>query len=367
MPRLCRDCCYFRQLAQQETVPARNSTDRMMAETPSKNGTGQTLLRVRQTRFTTRWTIVFERLWPRVLPLLIVVSLFVSISWLGLFRLLPDVPRLALAVLFALAAIAALLPLRRFRMPSAGEVDRRIEGANRLEHTPLLVQSDEPAGGESAFADALWREHQKRMAARLAGITGDMPRTRVPERDPWGLRSIAALLFVVAFAFSWSPISGRLNDAFHIHIARDTVPPRIDAWITPPAYTSRPPIFLTAENAAADQHLSVPENSRLTLRITGGAGDEELDFKGRDGKVHALKATGDKSAPVPATAKAREFTDTLTADGAFSLVSDGRELNHWAVSVIPDNPPVIHFATEPKQAANGTLELAYTVDDDYGA
>jgi uncharacterized protein (TIGR02302 family) len=339
----------------------------MMAETPEENGTGQTPLRVRQTRLVVRWTMIFERLWPKVLPLLIVASLFASFSWLGVFRLLPDVPRLVLAAIFALAAIAALLPLRRFRMPSAAETDRRIESANRLEHTPLLAQSDVPAGGENVFADALWREHQKRMAARLQNIAGDLPRARVPERDPWGLRSIAALLFVVAFAFSWSPISGRLGDAFHIHITRDTVPPRIDAWITPPAYTGRAPIFLTAENAPADQSLSVPENSRLTLRITGGAGDEELDFKGRDGKVHAIKARKDETAAAAAKTTAREFSDMLTADGALSLVSDGRELNHWAVSVIPDKPPVIHFVGEPKQAANGTLELAYTIDDDYGA
>lgn len=337
-----------------------------MAEKPSDNGMGQAPLRVRQTRLAMRGTIVFERLWPKLLPLLVVVSLFVSVSWFGLFRLLPDLPRLALTTLFILAAIAALLPLRRFRMPSAAEVDRRIESANRLEHTPLLAQSDAPAGSENAFADALWREHQKRMAARLEGITGDLPRARVPERDPWGLRSIAALLFAIAFAFSWSPISGRIGDAFHIHIARDTVPPRIDAWITPPAYTGRAPVFLTAENAPPDQRLSVPENSRLTLRITGGAGDEELDFKDRDGKIRAIKPAEDKTAASPKAA-AREFTDLLTADGALSLMSDGRELNHWAVSVIPDKPPVIHFSGEPKQAANGTLELAYTIDDDYGA
>ncbi|HVW56341.1 MAG TPA: TIGR02302 family protein [Rhizobiaceae bacterium] len=337
-----------------------------MAETPSKNGTGQTPLRVRHTRLATQWMMVFERLWPKILPFLVVASLFVSFSWLGVFRLLPDWPRLALAILFALAAIAALVPLRGFRMPSAGEVDRRIESANRLEHTPLLAQTEEPAGGESAFADALWREHQRRMAARLENIGGDLPRARVPERDPWGLRSIAALLLVVAFAFSWSPISGRLSDAFHIHIARDAVPPRIDAWITPPAYTGRAPIFLTAENAPADQSFSVPENSRLTLRITGGAGDEKLDFKGRDGKSRAIKARKDKAAASTKT-PVTEFADTLTANGALSLVSDGRELNYWAVTIIPDRPPVIHFSGDPKQAANGTLELAYTIDDDYGA
>ncbi len=33
----------------------------------------------------------------------------------------------------------------------------------------------------------------------------------------------------------------------------------------------------------------------------------------------------------------------------------------------PDHPPVIRFSGEPKRAVNGALELAYEVEDDYGA
>ena len=35
--------------------------------------------------------------------------------------------------------------------------------------------------------------------------------------------------------------------------------------------------------------------------------------------------------------------------------------------MIPDKPPVIKFAGEPKRAVNGTLELNYEIVDDYGA
>src|SRR5690606_16719386 len=146
--------------------------------------------------------ILVERLWPLALPFLIVASLFLSLSWLGLFRILPDWARIGVAVLFALAMIAALVPVRSLRMPRPQEIDRRIEHANRLEHAPVLTQTDRLVStGQSDFADALWREHQKRMAARLDRLSGDLPRPRVPERDPWGLRALAALLLVVAFAF----------------------------------------------------------------------------------------------------------------------------------------------------------------------
>ena len=60
------------------------------------------------------------------------------------------------------------------------------------------------------------------------------------------------------------------------------MPPRIDAWVTPPAYTGRAPIFLTDGNEAggdeAARHLQIPENSQLALRVTGGSGEETLDL-----------------------------------------------------------------------------------------
>ena len=107
--------------------------------------------RLAGTRIATKLAISAERIWPLVLPLLIVVSLFVSASWLGLFRALPDAARIGLAIVFALAIVAACWPLRAYRKPTSAEIDRRIEGANRLEHTPVLVQTDRPGGKPDLF------------------------------------------------------------------------------------------------------------------------------------------------------------------------------------------------------------------------
>src|SRR5690606_38583383 len=99
------------------------------------------LARLGRTRAVVRGAIVIERLWPLVLPLLVVVSLFLSLSWLGVFRLMPDWSRMVLVGVMALAGIAALYPLRFYRSPKSAEIDRRIERANRLEHAPVLTQT----------------------------------------------------------------------------------------------------------------------------------------------------------------------------------------------------------------------------------
>ncbi|RWN88476.1 MAG: TIGR02302 family protein [Mesorhizobium sp.] len=328
--------------------------------------------RLALSRLATRVSMMVERGWPLLLPLVIVASLFLSISWLGLFSRLPDMARIGLVAAFAIAALAALYPLRFFRLPGAGEIDRRIEAANQLLHSPVLVQTDRPSGRESSFSQALWREHQKRMAGKLDNLGADLPRTRVPERDPWGLRAVAALLLVTAFAFSFGPTGGRISDGFNAHGARDIVPPRIDAWVTPPAYTGKPPIFLTADANQAIPTFTVPEGSDVSLRVTGGSGEETLGYADKNGNARAIDPAAPQAAAKPAASpaapsKVRQFTSKLTGDGTLTLTSGEEQLGRWAFAVISDKPPQIRFVGEPKRAANGAFELNYQIDDDYGA
>jgi len=317
--------------------------------------------------------MVIERLWPLLLPVLLVLGLFLALSWFGIFRLAPEPVRLAALAVFGIAALAALYPLRFFSRPTSPEVDRRIEAANQLQHAPVRTQTDQLTGSEDPFATALWREHQRRMAAKLGNLTGDLPRTRVPERDPWGLRALVALLLFVGFAFSTSPYGGRLFDAFRSRLGVEAVPPRIDAWITPPAYTGKAPIFLTADANRAQSTFTVPAGSDLAVRVTGGSGEEALSFTDGAGTVMPIEpASADPtseqtSTPAPATAASSslQFAGKLSADGVLALTNGSADLGRWTFVVTPDNPPAIRFVEDPKRAANGSLELAYEVEDDY--
>jgi uncharacterized protein (TIGR02302 family) len=349
-----------------------------MTERPTFSNDRGLAGRLALSRLATRVSMMVERGWPLLLPLIIVGGLFLSISWFGMFSRLPDMVRIGLVAAFGVAGLAALYPLRFFRMPGAAEIDRRIEAANKLLHSPVLVQADRPSGRDSSFSQALWREHQKRMAAQLDSLGADLPRTRVPERDPWGLRAVAALLFVTAFAFSFGPTGGRIADGFSAHGTHDAVPPRIDAWVTPPAYTGKPPIFLTADANQAAPTFTVPEGSDVSLRVTGGSGEETLAYADKNGSARTIdpasqQATTAKPAASPATpspaspSKVRQFTGKLTGDGTLTLKSGEDQLGRWAFAVVPDKPPQIRFVGEPKRAANGAFELNYQIDDDYGA
>jgi hypothetical protein len=119
----------------------------------------------------------------------------------------PDVARIGLVGLFAWPRLASLWPLRFFRKPTWAEIDRRIESANELLHTPVLVQTDRPAAKDERFCR---RAVARAPAAhgRKAGRIGRRPAAhpRAGARSVGPARRRALLLLVVAFAFSFGPL-----------------------------------------------------------------------------------------------------------------------------------------------------------------
>lgn len=321
-------------------------------------------------RLSTWIAISFERLWPLVLPSLLLVGLFLCLAWFGLFRLMPDLLRLGILGLFLVALPVCVYFLLKFRLPDRTEINRRLETVNALDHQPISVQSEELAANTyDPFARALWDEHRRRMAERIRNLKSDLPRTRVPEIDPWGLRAVVALLLVVAFAFSGGPLGGHISDAFRGHAGSNVAPPRIDAWVTPPRYTGRAPLFLTSAANTAEKQFTVPENSILTIRVIGGNGTEKVTLRPLDGRVADVPPKEDGKAQEAAATKdkPRNFEISLGTTSSVGLFIDGRANAEWAFSVIPDQAPSIRFTKDPSSAANGTMEIAYELKDDYGA
>ncbi|MGC1352050.1 MAG: DUF4175 family protein, partial [Xanthobacteraceae bacterium] len=68
-----------------------------------------------------RWSIFWERLWPALARLAAIVGLFLTVSWLGLWLWLPPLARAAGLVVFAVLAIAAIIPFVWLRLPAAAD------------------------------------------------------------------------------------------------------------------------------------------------------------------------------------------------------------------------------------------------------
>ncbi len=326
--------------------------------------------------------LVAEQIVPRVVPPAIVALLFLSAAWFGFFRSVPAWLHGLSLFGFAAAFLFLLIPLARVRWPHVSEADRMLEARNALPHQAIRVQEDQPTT-EGAFGLALWQEHQKRMARMIGALDAGSPQPDIARHDPFALRAIPVLLVCVAFVYSYSNRAGLLSDIFHLPKPAISTPDvRIDAWVTPPAYTGRAPLFLTGSQAgeqANTEALRIPQFSELTVRITSATGSTPVTYLEKDGAspivISAEKAKApagaaekpvDTAEKVPAsaqaeTAQAETRLYKITRDGALDVGS-----RQWTFTIIPDSVPEIAFDGLPRGTVNAALEIGFLAKDDYG-
>ncbi|EJF74647.1 TIGR02302 family protein [Bartonella alsatica] len=306
------------------------------------------------------WFILsFERIWVRLLPFLLVLSLFCSLSWFGIFSILDYWPHLLLLGLMLFSALASLFFLIRFRFPTTREINQRLERVNGLKNQPLSIQADslcsENDDGSSAI---VWREHQRRMAKQLHTLKTGFIYPNSAAYDPLALRAVFVLLCVCAFSFSFGSQGGRLADAFDFRPIVDETSMRIDAWVTPPVYTGVAPIYLTKDEKT---QLIIPEGSNLVVRIVNGAGITVKAISEEDAHEILFSKKNEKMALNPIV-----HFETHLEHSIVLFVSSRHKQWQWRLQVIRDQPPTIHWLEKPGRILTGSLELQYELDDDYG-
>ncbi len=310
-----------------------------------------------------RWTILWERLWPALATLATAVGLFLALSWLGLWLWLPPLGRTLAVLGFAAAAIAALLPFGRLRMPAAAEGLRRLDRGSGLRHRPATAIADELAvTSKDPYSLALWHAHVERALQAARALTPGKPAPRVARRDPYALRALVLLACIATFFAAGGERWKRVAVAFDWQGVVLPANFRVDAWVVPPAYTGKPPLVLpgihpgeTATAQAQDGPYAVPVNSTLIVRSTGQIG---LQVSGTGGVTAAKDA-------VQAPAGTTEHRFTIAATGTATLRGAGDDLT-WPFNAIPDLPPSIELTKDPEQQNRGSLLLSYRLEDDYG-
>ncbi|WP_416897865.1 MAG: TIGR02302 family protein [Minwuia sp.] len=303
----------------------------------------------------TRAAIALERLIPLIWPPLAVLLAAVGLSASGLLDSLPG--WLHLVVLLSGAGLVFALIFRgalRFRLPGSGDAARRLE-ADELLHRPLTAMNDRLAlGGGDTDAESLWQAHRRRMAARIEALRAPSPQPDMPRRDPLALRFAAVMLLVLGLAFGSGDLGGNLLAA--VSPSLDTgsdEPVTLEAWITPPAYTGRPPVFMAVDQEGGPRPLTVPVNSKLLARFHG-PGDATLSI-------------GEAETPFErVTERDQQLEKPITEGGLMRIARDGDAMGAWQVKVIPDNAPAVEITEAPSSTLRGALRIAYAATDDYG-
>src|SRR6478752_1908941 len=304
-----------------------------------------------------KYAIAWERAWPGLARLLSVVGLFLVVSWAGLWLALPFVARVIGVALFAALTLGALFPLIRFRWPTREEALNRLDRGTGIRHRPATALTDTLATNDPV-AQALWREQRERTLNSIKRIRAGLPSPRLPIHDPWALRALVVVMMVAAYFAAGDERAMRIAAAFDWNGVLAPANVRVDAWVTPPAYTGKPPIILSAANKDAGAPdagpLPVPAGSTLLVRSSGGTIDVVVG-----GGVTEVAP----SEQAPKGTNERHFK--IAGDGtAHVRAPAGQPL--WKFAATPDRAPTISLTKDPERQARGSLQMSYKLEDDYG-
>src|SRR5258707_2779408 len=172
--------------------------------------------------------------------------------------------------------MGTLLLLAWFAWPSREEALSRLDRGSGIHHRPATALTDTLAT-QDPVAQVLWKEQRERTLASIKRIRAGLPAPRLAIHDPWALRALVVVMMVAAYVAAGDERAMRIAAAFDWNGVLAPANIRVDAWVTPPAYTSKPPIILSAANKDAGTPdsgpLSVPAGSTLPVRSSGRALD----------------------------------------------------------------------------------------------
>ncbi|MEM1151265.1 MAG: DUF4175 family protein, partial [Pseudomonadota bacterium] len=127
---------------------------------------------------------------------------------------------------------------------------------------------------------------------------------------------------------------------------------RVEAWITPPSHTGRPPIFLEA----GMDNIRVPAGSQVTLRAFNRTAPT-LVLTREDGRDR------DRFDETPEGAY--EAVATLNEDTKVAVHWWGERVA-WQVLASDDSPPLVRFVTLPSITTDDEMAFEWAASDDYG-
>ncbi len=298
----------------------------------------------------TRAGMVAERAVRAFWPAWTVAIAAVAAVALGLHETLP-VEAVWLGLVGAVAGFAVTLwrGLRRFRLPTPAEAIDRLD--RTLPGRPISALTDAQAiGAGDAASEAVWRAHQARMAARAAQARAVAPDLRLAARDPFALRYIALTALAVSLLFGsvWrvTTLPAATGGPPTAALANGSA---WEGWITPPAHTGRPALYLPDIPAGP---LELPEGSRVSLRFYGEAGTLAL----------AETVSGGAGAAEPAATGTRDFT--VVQSGEIAVL--GPKGRRWTVTAVSDLPPTVVPDGPPERLPDGAMRQGFRATDDHG-
>lgn len=295
--------------------------------------------------------LFWERYAPTLAPGALAIGLFTFSAWVGILQWIGDPVRfivLAITLYFVSRSILQALSLRR---PSTSDARRRVELDSGQAHRPLDVLDDRPA-----LSADVWPTHQKKALDKARLLRPAVARPTLSPIDPYYLRYILPLILLATAiymaGFSFERLRSAVSPGWQSPVRASQI--TYEAWIDPPAYTGRPPVYFKDGDGA---DVAVPAGSEFVARISGT-----------------------KTAPRPRLTqgwRSRFLTPSRLGAKSFEIremVSDTSQIEFrvglsrkvFALNVSDDLPPEVEIVEPPKADKRDRLVVVYDLTDDFG-
>lgn len=313
-----------------------------------------------------RLALLWEAVWRQHWPVASGLALYLGISLFDLWRLGPlSVHWLALLGLLLFCAFVLFNGRGSFVLASRAAILARLERDNGLAHQPLRALEDQPALGlQTPEGQLLWRRHLARLRTAIPLLKPVLPRPLAIRQDRYGLRLLAGIFLLAGFVAAGPEWQARLLAGF-MPASLDPAGAdfRLDAWITPPAYTGAAPVMLAGAAvsgavSASGAPIRVPVGSELSLRLFG-AREVEIYLMPPSGERQRLPVTRIDTANSHANAR-------LERSQRVQIRQSAAKNLEWQIEAIPDNPPIVSLLEKITVTRQYGMRLNYGVSDDYG-
>ncbi|MEL6568266.1 MAG: DUF4175 family protein, partial [Pseudomonadota bacterium] len=285
-------------------------------------------------------------------PLVGFLLAYLAAALFGLFNHVSSVVGAGISLsALLISALLLLRGLRAWRRPSRADAEAMLDRQSSLR--PISGLADRPVSA-TREGQSLWHAHGTKLKQDALHLR--VPRFWAEWRrlDPAFLRFVLPAILVGALIFAGPARTDRVQQAFLPNLGAlagaDSL--RVEAWITPPPHTGRPPVFLEA----GMQDVRVPSGSVVTLRAFNRSAPSLVltSESGRDRQAF------DETPDGAYEAKANLSEDTRVA------VHWWGERIAWSVLASDDDAPTARFVTLPAITTDDEMEFEWAVADDYG-
>lgn len=224
----------------------------------------------------------------------------------------------------------------KFSLPSLHDVDKTLECSSKMPAGQISAVDDRLANPNKLQTREMWVSFQKQILGTFLQLRAPRPRALLARKDPYALRFMAFLFFIVGLWFAGDDWHRRLTNGL-IPIPAfsnaSALPQAANLWIKAPDYTGIGQIHLTGSSPDG-AIVGIPEGSEIKVRF---------------------KAHLDWLFPPRIQIGKNDVTMTDFGNGLYGLeskIGDGETIRitqafltraSWAYSLVQDSPPEIRI------------------------